>query len=214
MPISNPDVQYVTNQTTQQITNNNTYYFPAPVGMVAAFFTSAAGAYYDQNNVLWLPLDGSTLGSLSSGALLIGTKYKRLFDYLWPVSTITVSGGKGSSSTADWNANKRLTLPDARGRTIIGDGQGSGLTSRSVGQQLGAETHTLTEAQMPSHNHQPSVGAFFVSPGSGGAFTVTTQSGTLHNTTTNTNSKGSGQAHNNMQPSLVCGLFISTGEFG
>ncbi|QYO63340.1 hypothetical protein JVX88_25965 [Leptolyngbya sp. 7M] len=86
------------------------------------------------------------------------------------------------------------------------------MTSRTLGQLIGAEMHTLTLAQIPSHNHQPSVGAFFVSPGSGGAFTLTSQSGAMHNTTLNTSNQGGGQAHNNMQPSIVLSFLISTGE--
>ncbi|MEP3678040.1 MAG: hypothetical protein ABJN21_04010 [Paracoccaceae bacterium] len=41
----------------------------------------------------------------------------------------------------------------ARGRTIIGAGQGDGLRNRELGQQGGAETHTLTAAQIPAHTH-------------------------------------------------------------
>jgi hypothetical protein len=39
------------------------------------------------------------------------------------------------------------------GRTIIGVGQGNGLTSRILLEQGGEEMHTLTEAEMPSHTH-------------------------------------------------------------
>jgi microcystin-dependent protein len=44
-------------------------------------------------------------------------------------------------------------LPDLRGRTIIGVGQGNGLTNRPLGEISGAETHKLLECQIPSHNH-------------------------------------------------------------
>ncbi|WNZ24840.1 hypothetical protein HJG54_19635 [Leptolyngbya sp. NK1-12] len=182
--------------------------------MVARFFDMASGVLTDENSYIWLALGGATLGKPGSTADLQATNFLKLYQYLWPFTVLPVSGGRGSSSLADWNANKRLTLPDARGRTIIGFGQGSGLTNRDLGQLVGAETHTLTLAQMPVHSHQPSVGSFFVSPGSGGAFTVSTQSGAMHNTTLNTNSQGQGQAHNNMQPSIVMSWFISTGEKG
>jgi microcystin-dependent protein len=45
------------------------------------------------------------------------------------------------------------TTPDLRGRTLIGAGQGTGLTARGLGQQGGEENHRLTVAEMPSHNH-------------------------------------------------------------
>lgn len=43
--------------------------------------------------------------------------------------------------------------PDLRGRTIIGAGQGSGLTLREVGGTLGAESFTLNADSMPQHGH-------------------------------------------------------------
>ena len=40
-------------------------------------------------------------------------------------------------------------LPDLRGRMPVGTGTGTELTNRVLGQKYGAETVTLTEAQMP-----------------------------------------------------------------
>ncbi len=44
-------------------------------------------------------------------------------------------------------------LPDLRGRVPLGEGAGPGLTPRTLGQKGGAESVTLTTAQMPSHAH-------------------------------------------------------------
>lgn len=46
-----------------------------------------------------------------------------------------------------------FNVPDFRGRIAIGAGQGTGLTARSLGEKGGLETVTLTEAQLPAHNH-------------------------------------------------------------
>lgn len=43
--------------------------------------------------------------------------------------------------------------PDLRGRVPVGAGTGTGLTARTRGDVGGAETHTLTDAQIPSHLH-------------------------------------------------------------
>jgi microcystin-dependent protein len=43
--------------------------------------------------------------------------------------------------------------PDLRGRFVLSQGQGSGLTNRLINQIGGAETHTLTVQEMPSHTH-------------------------------------------------------------
>lgn len=44
-------------------------------------------------------------------------------------------------------------LPDLRGRTPMHRGTGPGLTTYAWGQKSGAESHTQTLAEMPSHNH-------------------------------------------------------------
>lgn len=46
-----------------------------------------------------------------------------------------------------------FNLPDLRGRVVMGQGQGTGLTNRVLGQTGGTETVTLTEAQTPAHTH-------------------------------------------------------------
>ena len=56
----------------------------------------------------------------------------------------TTYGGDGRTTFA---------LPDLRGRVPLGVGKGPGMTLRNLGQRGGAETHTLTIAQMPAHRH-------------------------------------------------------------
>lgn len=75
----------------------------------------------------WRLLDGSTIGSASSGATYANAAAKNLFTFLWTNlsnAVAPVSSGRGASAAADWAANKTLTLPDARGRAIIGVGTG------------------------------------------------------------------------------------------
>lgn len=45
------------------------------------------------------------------------------------------------------------TTPDLRGRTLVGVGTGAGLTARTLNATGGAETHTLTEAELAIHTH-------------------------------------------------------------
>lgn len=47
----------------------------------------------------------------------------------------------------------QFRLPDMRSRVPGAINQGTGLTNRTLGDAVGAETHTLTIAEMPSHNH-------------------------------------------------------------
>lgn len=46
-----------------------------------------------------------------------------------------------------------FSVPDLRGRAIIGVGTGSGLTARAMNDSDGEETHTLITAETPSHSH-------------------------------------------------------------
>lgn len=75
----------------------------------------------------------------ADGQLLSIAEHSALFSVIG-----TTYGGDGSET---------FGLPDLRGRTIIGAGQGPGLTARSLGETVGADTFTLTESQMPQHAH-------------------------------------------------------------
>ena len=56
----------------------------------------------------------------------------------------TIYGGDGRTT---------FGLPDLRGRAPIHMGSGPGLSHHNIGQFGGWEAVTLTEAQMPAHNH-------------------------------------------------------------
>lgn len=105
------------------------------------------------------------------------------------------------------------------GQTLIG----YGANYATVGQFVGSETHTLTTAQIPAHFHHTPGSVFksFVSAAGDKTGNVSSATGydsgsntelAIGNLSTNYNSGGaaleqtvgSGQAHNNMQPSMVC----------
>lgn len=67
-------------------------------------------------------LNGRTLGSASSGATeRANADTEDLFVFLYNEdANLAVSGGRGASAAADFAANKRLTLPDYRGRVPCG----------------------------------------------------------------------------------------------
>lgn len=75
----------------------------------------------------------------ADGQLLSIAEHSALFSVIG-----TTYGGDGQETFA---------LPDLRGRTIIGAGQGAGLTQRRLGDTVGADMFTLTESQMPQHAH-------------------------------------------------------------
>lgn len=139
---------------------------------------------------------------LCNGQAVSRTTYDDLF------GVIGTSYGAGDGSTT-------FNLPDMRGRAPIGAGQGTGLTNRVLASQTGAETHTLTEAQIPAHAHPRNTSNFAderilrLTGGGGAGFAGGTLPG--FSPGLNTGNAGGGQAHNNMQPSIALNFIIFTG---
>ena len=82
---------------------------------------------------------------LCDGAAINRVAYAPLFE------VVGETYGSGDGSTT-------FNLPDLRGRTAIGSGENAGLTSRALGQALGAENHVLIVGEMPNHAHGGTVG--------------------------------------------------------
>ncbi len=55
------------------------------------------------------------------------------------------------------NGQTTFALPDMRGRMAINYGQGPGLSPYVIGEQGGAETHTLLTTEIPSHTHRAAI---------------------------------------------------------
>jgi len=130
----------------------------------------------------WLICDGRAISR---------TQYSNLF------TAIGSAFGSGDGSTT-------FNIPDLRGKVAGGIGQGSGLTNRTLGNNVGAETHTLDINQMPSHRHSMSI----VNIGSTLGILPQTTIGSVTFTTTYTDYTGGGQSHNNMQPTLFAGNYF------
>jgi microcystin-dependent protein len=56
-------------------------------------------------------------------------------------------------TTYGGNGQTTFALPDLRGRTAVGTGQGPGLSNIDLGQVAGAPSVTLTIVNMPAHTH-------------------------------------------------------------
>jgi len=84
--------------------------------------------------------------NIPNGWLLCDGREINRAQYANLYSVIDITYGLG-------NGNDTFNLPDLRGRTVIGVGQGNGLTDRVLGHRLGEETHLLTIDELPTHNH-------------------------------------------------------------
>lgn len=114
----------------------------------------------------------------------------------------TTYGGDGIST---------FMLPDLRGRTLVGQGQGGGLADYTIGEVAGAESVTLHTTQMPGHTHRVEASDLagnskyakgnVLALGTAHEFTASSD-GTLMNPAMISHA-GGGQPFDNRQPFLV-----------
>ena len=76
----------------------------------------------------------------------------------WSGAITNIPSGWGLCDGTKYTAldGTELQSPDLRGRFILAAGQGTGLANRIVNDKGGAETHTLTTAEIPGHTHAAS----------------------------------------------------------
>lgn len=124
---------------------------------VIGYTTMFAGNFAPKN---WAFCQGQIITIASNTALfsILGTTY----------------GGNGTTT---------FGLPDLRGRTVVGVGQGPGLSSYSLGQTGGAETDTLNTLNMPAHVHPFAVVA--ANPATEGDASLSTAAGSVYARDTN-----------------------------
>ncbi|MET4512590.1 hypothetical protein [Bradyrhizobium sp. I1.7.5] len=109
--------------------------------------------------------NGRSIGGPTSGATeRANGDTQALFNFLWQQDpNLAVSGGRGASSSADYAANKILTLPDCKGRVRAGlDDMGAtaagrltstyfGASATVLGASGGTESKTLITANLPPY---------------------------------------------------------------
>lgn len=158
------------------------------------------------SNMLWdfyhevVPVDTNPIGMIQ----------------LWPIDTPPenwlICDGTSTHLKADypdfaaliegttWDEDEtHFSVPDLRDRAAIGPGT----FFPTIGALGGEREHTLTESEMPAHNHNFSSGT----AAGTGAYVVRANS-TLASAAHVTTTDGGGQAHNNMQPFTVLQYII------
>lgn len=205
-----------------------------PTGTVSTYAGAAAPAGYVLGS-------GRTIGGLGSNATeRANGDTEALFVLLWSSFSsnelvMQDSNGaivqRGSSALADFSANRRLALPDLRGRVAVGRDDlggtaaqritagGSGISGSTLGAAGGREMHLLTVGQMPRHSHiqEPHEHSVYEHAGYHGGSREGAQAG---DTTTRVHGhitsptqainreEGGGEQHNNTQPSIILNYII------
>lgn len=143
---------------------------------------------------------------LCDGSAVSRTTYADLF------AAIGTTFGAGNGTTT-------FNLPDLRGRSPIGTGQGSGLTNRALAANGGEESHVLTTSELASHSHTDtghthSEGTATATLINGGleapASSAIPSIGVTGTGSANLTSAGSDSAHNTMHPFLALTAMIKT----
>jgi microcystin-dependent protein len=140
---------------------------------------------------------------LCYGQAISRTTYAALF------AVIGTTYGAGDGSTT-------FNVPDLRGRVVAGQddmggasanrltGQSGGVNGDTLGATGGAETHTLTIAQIPAHTHD--VTAYAATAGSTGGIQRTSVG--VSPQQFEAASVGGGAAHNNVPPTIILNYII------
>lgn len=162
---------------------------------------------------------------LCQGQEVSRTTYAALF------AKIGTTFGAGNGTTT-------FNVPDLRGRTAVGvDAAAGRLTANNtLGAGAGEEKHTLTIGEIAAHFHNLNAntggesathyhtlslliqngyaatagGKTAYTGGGSEGFTSTEQGSHVHNINANTDTRGSGEAHNNMPPYTVLNYAIKT----
>ncbi|GHA17783.1 hypothetical protein GCM10008090_29350 [Arenicella chitinivorans] len=99
----------------------------------------------------WLFLEGQTIGPDDSGADLEGLQYYELYEIAkhWLSDSEADGVDDDGATEKSWINGDIVTLPDLRGRVVAGASQSN------TGGTFGNDTNqiTLSESQLPSHNH-------------------------------------------------------------
>lgn len=222
IPVLKSDFTGITNDI---INLNDTIVQNTPTGVIQDYVGSSAPTG-------WLLCSGLTIGSVASSATARNNAdTQTLFELLWTNFSNTEliiqdSSGtpttRGASASADFSANKRMPLPDLRGRVVAGRGNMGGSTGTALnnfahttqGAAFGSQSHALALGELAQHNHGVNESAHthgYTEPNSGAGHSHGITDPQHSHTTDNMYGVGSGNTNVNTGTNVgvVSNLFVS-----
>ena len=131
-----------------------------------------------------------------------------LLDLIYPIGAIYMEKDTRSHSVCPIQQTLGGTWTRIENRFLYASENGQGL-----GNTGGEETHTLTESEMPSHNHTRDLGVHYLkNAATASASSHVTNWSNHYDTAVSNNTKntGGGQAHNNMPPFIIVNVWERT----
>ena len=190
----------------------------------------------DENNANWSAIDTDLKTVADAVAAVVAVPLGGIIDYagataptgfalcygqaisratyaaLFAIIGTTYGAGDGSTT---------FNVPDLRGRVAAGkDDMGGSAASRltsttitggatTLGNSGGEQTHTLTTAELAAHTHAgDNTGFMTVTNSPGPWFDSSSASVGFFTASPNTQSSGGGNAHNNVQPTIITNKII------
>ena len=99
------------------------------------------------DSLVFLELKGQTLSKPMGSGLLKHEYLKDIFTLLWYLSpNFNIVEGKGIDATSDWDEGKSIQLVDSRDAAL-------GSSYANIGNITGANSKSLSIANIPTHNH-------------------------------------------------------------
>lgn len=163
----------------------------------------------------WVRLNGRTMGNASSGATeRANDDTEDLYTYLWnnlDNSVAPVIGGRGATASADFAANKAITLPSMQGRAPLGLDDMGGAAANVL--QVAATINTTSGSNTATVSNATGlgVGMYVISANIPTGTTITNISGTTLTLSANATATASNTAarfsyiSNAQQPGAVGG---------
>jgi len=128
---------------------------------------------------------------ICNGAAVSRATYAALF----AICGTTYGAGDGATT---------FNIPDLRGNVAVGY-KAADSDFGTLGANPGAKTHTLTTSEMPAHSHST-----WYAHNSGSGSESPAGGSNTNRQDASTSTEGGGNAHNNIQPSLVLNYIIKT----